>query len=574
MSLSAVPPVALGGNADLKAEEKIWNHATTSPTIGNNNSAAASSSSSSPSDSSSSSHSDRISILDLTACARDDEGKESFLHTNPDLTHLRESPHLVRNVWQSNLQEELAKILLIVDDYPFIAMDTEFPGIVARPVGSHKTSNDYQYQTLRTNVDLLKIIQLGLCFCDAQGNLPPSGTCTWQFNFAFSLTSDMYAQDSIDLLSKSGIDFNAHERDGIQTSDFAEWLMTSGIVLNEEVKWISFHSGFDFGYLLKILTCTPLPSKEDDFFSLLQLYFPCVYDIKFLIDSPACSNLHGGLSKIAETLNVARIGPQHQAGSDSLLTAATYFKLRALYFSVAVNPLWSETEENRNAVYREMKMYNTSTHGSTSTTVFTVITNTDNLNEFDTKFMYERYNTIARTHTRVASKRIPMQPADLSDPMLSPPCVQLFLSLPFSFFRGHLAGLNNDWTVEWKKQQLLDRDRRHTKEKALIQGDDVSSDDDDFDPPMADGKAGGSTLSSSGSSPNFVPASSSVQPSHLPMTPQKSPPGNSASHHHSTHSYSPSTHDHYSHNNSSTRLTPNKNGVSMHRNHRYSHDYS
>jgi hypothetical protein len=43
----------------------------------------------------------------------------------------------------------------------------------------------------------------------------------------------------------------------------------------------------------------------------LQIFFPTVYDIKYLMKF--CDNLHGGLNKLAETLDVARIGPQHQA---------------------------------------------------------------------------------------------------------------------------------------------------------------------------------------------------------------------------------------------------------------------
>lgn len=65
--------------------------------------------------------------------------------------------------------------------------DTEFPGIVARPIGTFKNSNDYHYQTLRCNVDLLKIIQLGVTLSDQNGHFPP-GVHTWQFNFSFSIS--------------------------------------------------------------------------------------------------------------------------------------------------------------------------------------------------------------------------------------------------------------------------------------------------------------------------------------------------------------------------------------------------
>jgi len=235
---------------------------------------------------------------------------------------------IIQEVWAHNLKQEISKIQEVIDDYNYIAMDTEFPGVVARPI-AFKGSNDYHYQTLKCNVDLLKIIQLGLTFCDADGNLLP-GTSTWQFNFKFNLSEDMYAQDSIDLLAKSGIDFKEHDSKGIDVGEFGELLMTSGIVLNEHVKWISFHSGYDYGYLLKVLTCQALPREEVEFFELLSLYFPSIYDIKYLMKS--CENLKGGLQKVAERLQVERIGPQHQAGSDSLLTAATFFKMKSVFF--------------------------------------------------------------------------------------------------------------------------------------------------------------------------------------------------------------------------------------------------
>ena len=260
----------------------------------------------------------------------------------------------IRDVWHDNLEAEMATIREMVVNYPCISMvrcapalsrvrpplqhsqnirapsrqDTEFPGVVAKPVGSFKSNSDFHYQTLRTNVNLLKIIQLGLTFSNDDGELAP-GVCTYQFNFTFSLGDDIYAQDSIDLLTRSGIDFRRHEEYGIDVVYFAELLISSGCVLNDEVRWISFHSGYDFG------TCQDplgkrLANDEDEFFSDLKLFFPQFYDIKFLMKS--CEGLKGGLNKLAEDLEVERIGPEHQAGSDSLLTQATFYKMRMLFF--------------------------------------------------------------------------------------------------------------------------------------------------------------------------------------------------------------------------------------------------
>lgn len=142
----------------------------------------------------------------------------------------------------------------------------------------------------------------------------------------------MYAQDSIDLLINSGIQFKKHEEEGIDPMEFAELLMTSGIVLMDNIKWLSFHSGYDFGYLLKLLTDQNLPAEEGEFFELLRLYFPTIYDVKYLMKS--CKNLKGGLQEVADQLELRRVGPQHQAGSDSHLTGMAFFKMREVYDSV------------------------------------------------------------------------------------------------------------------------------------------------------------------------------------------------------------------------------------------------
>merc|ERR1711941_225383 len=118
--------------------------------------------------------------------------------------------------------------------------------------------------------------------------------------------------------------------EGIPVDVFGEMLMTSGVVLNEDVRWLSFHSGYDFGYLLKVLSCDSMPADEETFFDLIHTYFPNIYDIKYLMKS--CKNLKGGLQEVADSLEVERIGPQHQAGSDSLLTGMAFFRMIEVYF--------------------------------------------------------------------------------------------------------------------------------------------------------------------------------------------------------------------------------------------------
>lgn len=246
------------------------------------------------------------------------------------MSDTEEERALIVNVWADNLHREMARLREVVVKYPYIAMDTEFPGVVAKPLGQFRSASDYNYQTLRVNVDLLKIIQLGVTLSDAQGNRPP-GVCCWQFNFRFDRGEDVYAKDSIELLVRSGIDFESHRTRGIDAQEFAELLMTSGLVLDDSVTWIAFHCGYDFAYLLKLLMNQSMPETENEFLELVALFFPVYFDVKYIMY--CCDNFKGSLKALGQSLQVFRIGAEHQAGSDSLLTAATFFKLQETYLN-------------------------------------------------------------------------------------------------------------------------------------------------------------------------------------------------------------------------------------------------
>lgn len=240
-------------------------------------------------------------------------------------------------------------------------------------MGGFRGKSDYHYQCLRTNVDMLKVIQIGLTLFNEDGETPPARLASadidlgpaarrsashgplpfsWQFNFKFSLKDDMYNEKSIESLQQAGIDFNALERDGIDPHTFAALLIPSGLVCFDDVKWISFHGGYDFGYLTKLLICMPLPNDEVDFDAKMKQYFPATYDVKHLMKhairlhnsglltplDPSSAEIlqkfehKSGLENIAETLKVKRIGSAHQAGSDSLLTGRVFFQMRDKIF--------------------------------------------------------------------------------------------------------------------------------------------------------------------------------------------------------------------------------------------------
>ncbi|ELQ75761.1 mRNA deadenylase subunit [Trachipleistophora hominis] len=232
-------------------------------------------------------------------------------------------------VWSDNLESSFSEIRKLVQTYNYVTMDTEFPGVVAKPLGNFTSHSTYAYQQLRCNVDLLKVIQVGITFSDCYGNCPARNT--YQFNFHFDIDKEMYAKDSLKLLVEAQLNFDKHRLQGIEVEEFGNLLITSGLILSKNVTWLSFHSSYDFAYLMKIVTCNPLPATENEFFMFMNILFPNFYDVKYLLRGS--KYLKRGLQEIAEDLGLKRVGVQHQAGSDALLTRDVFFKVKEIFYT-------------------------------------------------------------------------------------------------------------------------------------------------------------------------------------------------------------------------------------------------
>ena len=57
-----------------------------------------------------------------------------------------------------------------------------------------------------------------------------------------------------------------------------------------------------------------------------------MFSLQYLMKS--CKNLKGGLQEVADQLEIERVGMQHQAGSDSLITGMTFFRMKEVVLFV------------------------------------------------------------------------------------------------------------------------------------------------------------------------------------------------------------------------------------------------
>jgi CCR4-NOT transcription complex subunit 7/8 len=189
-------------------------------------------------------------------------------------------------------------------------MDMEFPGF---PCTSPRfASRAEHYQALRSNVDQLWPIQLGIAVAGADGR----HYGVWTFNIRFDIDVDPHTKESIAFLEAAGIDFPRHRTKGIDVLSLGKLLADSTLVgpHGHAPCWLTFSGSYDWGYLLKIITSgRALPSIASTFDQVLSVYCRKRRELRDILPN-------GSLETLGRKHGVKRWGCAHTAGSDALLT--------------------------------------------------------------------------------------------------------------------------------------------------------------------------------------------------------------------------------------------------------------
>ncbi|OEL26788.1 putative CCR4-associated factor 1-like protein 11 [Dichanthelium oligosanthes] len=232
-------------------------------------------------------------------------------------------PVQLQSVTAVNFEAEMDLIAALLPQYPYVVVDTEYPGTVHCPPDGTRDADltpDERYALVKANVDELPIVQLGLTLCDAHGSLPvvvdyTTGYYTeraWEFNFSdFDIDRHRHVPRSVEFLRTQGIDFDRALHCGVSSAAFKDKL--AGILSapqGNELTWVAFGGAYDLAYLVKMLgdAGQPLPETREEFMARVrELLGGRVFDAKYMAENCGHGDLRGvGLRTVASNLGVAR----------------------------------------------------------------------------------------------------------------------------------------------------------------------------------------------------------------------------------------------------------------------------
>ncbi|OEL19912.1 putative CCR4-associated factor 1-like protein 9 [Dichanthelium oligosanthes] len=220
----------------------------------------------------------------------------------------------IRPVTAANYEAELDAIGFLLTRFPFVAIDTEYPGT------------------------------LGITLCDEFGNLPVvfdshgrPFELAWEATFSdFDARRDRHAPESVAFLRSQGVDFDLARARGVSSAAFAAKLAA---VLSsmpqqqrDELTWAAFGGAYDFAYVVKMLAGgRTLPETWHEFAPLARaLLGGRVFDAKYMAEHCERADLcrGGGLSRVAAILDVQPNNFQCLAGRKSHRACRVFTAMR------------------------------------------------------------------------------------------------------------------------------------------------------------------------------------------------------------------------------------------------------
>uniref|UniRef100_J3N0P9 poly(A)-specific ribonuclease n=2 Tax=Oryza brachyantha TaxID=4533 RepID=J3N0P9_ORYBR len=260
--------------------------------------------------------------------------------TTPPLFYRHPRPPGVRisKIMAGNLHNAVSLILShMMGGFSFVAVDTQFPGEVHRHPRGDALTADERYGVVKANADELRLLQMGITLCDAQGRLPviPWGAdgglheMMWEVDFCdFDARLHRHVPESVEFLRSQGFDFLAARHFGVPADVFAAELHRAGILRLPGITWVTFGGMYDAAFMFKLATFgAPLPESRQGLVAQVGAHFgPLVFDGKYMA---LAVNAHGSLAAVGEKLGLPALEPNiHMAGPNSLMAIHVFMELR------------------------------------------------------------------------------------------------------------------------------------------------------------------------------------------------------------------------------------------------------
>lgn len=234
---------------------------------------------------------------------------------------------LIRSVWLENCEEELGALLSVVrQGRVMIAIDMEFASTAGKQK-CPKTTAEW-YDNIHGLVNGGDILQFGIAVSfDTSSNPQAAHVC--EINLMFDVKRRSYNEGTIKFLKAAEHDLDAHNTHGVLPARLANWILHEfDRLYDQEITWVVFQGDADVGFLLKLLG-NMMPDTRLEYLQRHNCSLPQLYDVRVLARILTGGHVKG-LSSVATSLKVNRIGKEHSSGSDALLTLDCFLELRRL----------------------------------------------------------------------------------------------------------------------------------------------------------------------------------------------------------------------------------------------------